>query len=390
MTYDSIYPEFFRTGVGKLQEQGAWSGSFLGLFSALEHFRRDIADQRDSRAILQVTELYLFGLDLFKTVGFFLINPVNFDFECAHCAPADQLMSLERLLHQEIKAGRFAWALRQNQPVFFNSQVEAGPVRGVFHTLGVATHRLGMFCGILKRERAPSQEVTFSLLSILLGTCSDALAEARTTEQLKNKVLAANENLQQALRDNEVLARIPAESPSPVLRLNRTGQVLYSNQTGIDVLRALGWQVGDMVAGEWMDFLGQAFEHGAKHEFEVVFQGRNYAFLVVPILDAGYANFYGTDITARKAAEAEQERLIRELQEALAKVKTLSGLVPICAWCKKIRDDQGFWKQVEVFIQSHSDAVFTHGVCPDCMKKLTANAREFGTGSHPLKTNVSG
>jgi hypothetical protein len=122
-----------------------------------------------------------------------------------------------------------------------------------------------------------------------------------------------------------------------------------------------------------MDLLASSFEHAARHEFEAVFDGRVYAFLIVPIPDAGYANFYGTDITARKIAEREKESLIRDLQEALANVKTLSGLVPICAWCKKIRDDQGFWRQVEVFIQSHSDAVITHGVCPDCLRKVAGD-----------------
>jgi hypothetical protein len=374
VNYDSIYPEFFKTGVGRLQKQGAWSLDFQGLFAALEHFRHDLADQRDVKALLQMTELYVLGLGLFKTVSFFVINPGDFSFELAHCAPHDQSAPMDKLVGQEIKTGRFAWALRQNRPVFFTSQAQTGPVRGVFHTLGVATHRLGMFCGLLERERVPSQEVTFNLLSILLGASSDALAVIRTTEELQNKILAANNNLQRALTENEVLARIPAESPSPVLRLHRTGRVLYSNQTGAQVLRALGCQVGDLISGKWMDLLASSFEHGARHEFEAVFEGRVYAFLIVPIPDAGYANFYGTDITARKIAEREKESLIRELQEALAHVKTLSGLVPICAWCKKIRDDQGFWRQIEVFIQSHSDAVFTHGVCPDCMRKVAGDA----------------
>jgi hypothetical protein len=372
VNYDSIYPEFFKTGVGRLQKQGAWGGDFQGLFTALEHFRHDLADQREVKAILQVTALYVFGLDLFKTVGFFLINPLNLDFELAHCAPSDQSGFLDELVRQEIRAGRFAWALRQSRPVFFNCQGESGPVRGVLHTLGVATHRVGMFCGLLERERAPSQEVTFSLLSILLGASSDALGVCRTTEELQNKILAAHNHLQQAVTENEVLARIPAESPNPVLRLQRTGRVLYSNQTGAQVLRALGWQVGDLISGQWMDLLANSFEQGARHEFEAVFDGRVYAFLIVPMPEAGYANFYGTDITARKLAEEERESLIAKLQEALAKVKTLSGLVPICAWCKKIRDDQGFWKQVEVFMQGHSDAVFTHAVCPDCMRKVSA------------------
>lgn len=67
---------------------------------------------------------------------------------------------------------------------------------------------------------------------------------------------------------------------------------------------------------------------------------------------------------------AERDTLINKLQDALAKVKTLSGLVPICAACKNVRDDQGYWKKIESFIKSHSEAEFTHLVCPDCAKKL--------------------
>jgi len=70
--------------------------------------------------------------------------------------------------------------------------------------------------------------------------------------------------------------------------------------------------------------------------------------------------------------EAERERLITELQEALGKVKTLSGLIPICAWCKKIRDDKGYWQAVEQYIQEHSRAEFSHGICPECYDKYFA------------------
>jgi PAS domain S-box-containing protein len=77
-----------------------------------------------------------------------------------------------------------------------------------------------------------------------------------------------------------------------------------------------------------------------------------------------------TDITERKIAEAERERLVRELKNALAEVRTLGGLLPICASCKKIRDDKGYWTQLEGYIQAHSGAKFTHGICPDCMKEL--------------------
>jgi PAS domain S-box-containing protein len=75
------------------------------------------------------------------------------------------------------------------------------------------------------------------------------------------------------------------------------------------------------------------------------------------------------DVTERKKSENDRENLIRELQNALVEVKALSGLLPICSSCKKIRDDQGYWIQVETYISKHSDATFTHGLCPECLKQ---------------------
>jgi PAS domain S-box-containing protein len=76
------------------------------------------------------------------------------------------------------------------------------------------------------------------------------------------------------------------------------------------------------------------------------------------------------DITERKRLEQEREDLVTSLTEALRNVKTLSGLLPICASCKKIRDDQGYWNQIEVYVRQHSQADFSHGICPDCLVKL--------------------
>ena len=76
------------------------------------------------------------------------------------------------------------------------------------------------------------------------------------------------------------------------------------------------------------------------------------------------------DISQRKIAEQERERLIRELQDALAKVKALSGLLPICASCKKIRDKRGQWHSLESYIREHTEADFSHGICPVCREKL--------------------
>jgi PAS domain S-box-containing protein len=75
------------------------------------------------------------------------------------------------------------------------------------------------------------------------------------------------------------------------------------------------------------------------------------------------------DITESKVVEAERERMVQELSEALANVKTLSGLLPVCAWCKNIRNDEGYWQRIETYLAEHSDARFTHGICPDCLAK---------------------
>jgi CheY-like chemotaxis protein len=72
----------------------------------------------------------------------------------------------------------------------------------------------------------------------------------------------------------------------------------------------------------------------------------------------------------RKRNEAERERLIGELQDALSEVKRLSGLLPICASCKSIRDDKGYWQQLEKYMGEHSAVQFSHGICPDCAHKL--------------------
>jgi PAS domain S-box-containing protein len=89
----------------------------------------------------------------------------------------------------------------------------------------------------------------------------------------------------------------------------------------------------------------------------------------------GLGAFLGTqgiarDISARKQAEEEREKMISQLQAALDNIKTLKGLLPICANCKKIRDDKGYWNQIEAYVRDHTDAEFSHSICPDCAEIL--------------------
>ncbi len=76
------------------------------------------------------------------------------------------------------------------------------------------------------------------------------------------------------------------------------------------------------------------------------------------------------DITDRKRAEQVREKLIKELEVALTEVKTLRGFIPICSYCKNIRDDKDFWQGVESYVSKHTEAQFSHSICPDCYKKI--------------------
>jgi PAS domain S-box-containing protein len=87
------------------------------------------------------------------------------------------------------------------------------------------------------------------------------------------------------------------------------------------------------------------------------------------------------DVTERRRFDEERERLIGELKAALADVKTLSGLLPICAHCKKVRDDRGYWSRIETYIRERSHAEFTHGICPDCAREFFPGGDEPESGA---------
>ncbi len=165
-----------------------------------------------------------------------------------------------------------------------------------------------------------------------------------------------------------------------VLRLNRAIEYL----TGFTILEAVGTAFWELffVAEEWTVF-SERFSESLPLRFPFEAQtrlrargGSEYHVLwssSTILSEDGSTEFIivtGIDITALKNAEQEKEKLILDLQNALANVKTLKGLLPICANCQKIRDDRGYWQQVENYIRDHSEADFTHGICPGCARKL--------------------
>ncbi len=182
-------------------------------------------------------------------------------------------------------------------------------------------------------------------------------------------------------------------SPNIICLFDRRGCFVSLNQAGLSIMGCaeevvLGKYLPDIVAPESRSIVENAIRRvidGEKTELEAKFIRPDggpviwYAILN-PIINTENPvnNFIGIfiDITQRKQAEAEREHLINTLQEALHNVKLLSGLVPICASCKKIRDDKGYWNQIEHYIEDRSEALFSHGICPECMKKLYPEFKE--------------
>lgn len=100
------------------------------------------------------------------------------------------------------------------------------------------------------------------------------------------------------------------------------------------------------------------------------------------------AYFFFRLLAQVEQARHEKELAVLELQDALANVKRLSGLLPICASCKKIRDDEGYWHQVEIYIHTHTEADFSHSICPDCIQTLYPTLRRYQVAEEMAEENV--
>jgi len=155
---------------------------------------------------------------------------------------------------------------------------------------------------------------------------------------------------------------------SPVMSWAEQG---YLGRTDVDIV---GGEEGARLTAIKQGVLQSGV--GTRVETIVTFKGEPHYFdlTVEPLRDA-HGDIVGitcasTDITPTRQGAEERERLIRELQEALAQVKVLSGLLPICASCKKIRDEHGEWNAVEKYIRDHAGVNFTHGICPECARRL--------------------
>ena len=168
------------------------------------------------------------------------------------------------------------------------------------------------------------------------------------------------------------LASFPEQDPDPVIEINLDGKVTYLNP---------------VTANRFPDLPEIAFQHPILEGLlsiiallkdqkvkivtrEIVIDGSVYEQKITYVKNRNLIRIFARDITERKQAENALRQEIDKIQDILGKVKTLDGLLPICSHCKKIRDDNGCWNQIEAYLKDHSEANFSHGLCPECAKKL--------------------
>lgn len=187
---------------------------------------------------------------------------------------------------------------------------------------------------------------------------------------------------EEALRESERRYRELAESIGDVfLAVDKGSRVTYWNKaserlTGISAQDAMGRLLFDLLPEMKDSSVGRVcLETLATQQPRTVTSERQEGGMAPALEFDIYPSHNGLsifvrDITEHRRADREREELIFQLQDALTNVKTLKGLLPICANCKRIRDDQGYWRTVETYVRDHTEAEFTHGLCPDCARKL--------------------
>jgi len=191
--------------------------------------------------------------------------------------------------------------------------------------------------------------------------------------------LEASHSKYVALYDVAPVGYFTLDSTATILEVNLTGAVML----GVESSRLINKAFTGFVAGSSRDiywlYLKRVFNDNKRERCEVKLLKQDgtecYAQLEsVAVMDSAKTSsccqMIAIDITERTLAEQEKEKLFVELQQAMEKIKMLSGMLPICSSCKKVRDDKGYWNQIEAYISDHAEVEFTHSICPECAKKL--------------------
>lgn len=198
------------------------------------------------------------------------------------------------------------------------------------------------------------------------------------------KDITERKRTEDMLKDEAIRWRILIEqSRDGIVVLDVNGKVFEANQHYADMLGYSMEEVHKLYVWDWdtqwnkeqlLEMI-RTVDHTGDH-FETSHRRKDNTLCTVEISTNGTV-YRGQklilcvcrDITDRKQTEKERETLIKELQDALKEIKTLRGILPLCSFCNKIRDDKGYWERVDVYIHKHSQADISHSVCPECMKE---------------------
>lgn len=253
--------------------------------------------------------------------------------------------------------------------------------------------------GIARAISKPVAELSRAALAVERGNL-DLQVTVRSHDEIGlrgaafNDMVAALKRSEEDVKKSEKKLRdITASIGEGVLVIDEQGRLEFMNP---EAERLLGWSAQELIGAELHEMIHHRKAEGlllpaaecaslrvlktgkrAGTDDDVFIRKDGTAFPVsyisAPVIDEGKVvavviAFH--DITQRKQAEQERERLILEHLDALSKIKTLSGMLPICSSCKRIRDDAGYWTQIETYLNEHSEAEFSHGMCPECAEKM--------------------
>ena len=224
------------------------------------------------------------------------------------------------------------------------------------------------------------------LISLMISPVRDTTGKIVGASSIARDI-SGHKRVEEALRESEERYRIFfEESRDAIYTTSREGEILDANQS---MFNLFGYSREEMIglkaretyvlSEDRLKFQQKIEREGFVRDYEIKLRKKDGIEMDCLLTaterrtaDGNILGYQGIirDISERKRIEEEREKLIHELQDALANIKTLRGLLPICSYCKKIRDDKGYWNRIESYIQDHSGAEFTHGMCPECMKKL--------------------
>ncbi len=221
--------------------------------------------------------------------------------------------------------------------------------------------------------------ISFQVATILLTYSLSLMVNKRLTMDIEFQ----EEKFSKAFHSSPYAVLLTRRCDGNIFEAN-TG---FENLSGFSIAEALGKTTVDLELFNDADSRGEILkeldEKGFIRDKEIRFRTKTGKVLVgLYSADAILINNQQcilssiNDITERKTAEVEREKMIRDLQNALSEIKTLGGMLPICSSCKKIRNDSGYWQQIESYLKEHSDAEFSHSLCPDCLQKLYPDMAE--------------